>query len=465
MDAIGAGRGGSRARRSRASRSLTLEAGARARTASSTRRCRRSAAPSSAAIVATNAAGAATFKYGSTRDWVRALTVVLATGDVLDLERGECRPHADGCFEVARTDGARCACRCPATRCRASPKRSAGYHAGPEHGPRGPVRRLGGHARRDHRGRARACCPSRRAAARLGAFASEAAALAAVARAARAPRAPPGRPGTRAGIDVASIESLDRRCLALLREDGMDREHGVASARSADTALLFQAELPRVRTARRRWTRSRAATRRPLDTPLTRLCRLLREHGALDSLELALPGDARRARQLQALREARAAGGQPPHRRRAARGDPGVHKAAADMIVPFEQPGRDDGALPRGASRGAASTTRSGATSPDGNIHANAIPRTADDVRSRRGGDPRVRRGGDAPGRLPDVRARRRPQPREAGAAAAPLRRRGHRADARGQGRARPRVEAWRRACCSRADGAPAADAAIARSR
>ena len=29
-------------------------------------------------IVATNAAGAATFKYGTTRDWVRALTVVLA---------------------------------------------------------------------------------------------------------------------------------------------------------------------------------------------------------------------------------------------------------------------------------------------------------------------------------------------------------------------------------------------------
>ena len=41
-------------------------------------------------IVATNAAGAATFKYGSTRDWVEALTVVLADGTVLDLDaRGE----------------------------------------------------------------------------------------------------------------------------------------------------------------------------------------------------------------------------------------------------------------------------------------------------------------------------------------------------------------------------------------
>ena len=39
-------------------------------------------------IVATNAAGAATFKYGTTRDWVQGLTVVLANGDVLDVERG-----------------------------------------------------------------------------------------------------------------------------------------------------------------------------------------------------------------------------------------------------------------------------------------------------------------------------------------------------------------------------------------
>src|SRR5437016_4329395 len=31
-------------------------------------------------IVATNAAGAATFKYGTTRDWVERLTVVLASG-------------------------------------------------------------------------------------------------------------------------------------------------------------------------------------------------------------------------------------------------------------------------------------------------------------------------------------------------------------------------------------------------
>ena len=41
------------------------------------------------ASVATNASGARTFKYGSTRQWVRRLKVVLSTGDVLELRRGE----------------------------------------------------------------------------------------------------------------------------------------------------------------------------------------------------------------------------------------------------------------------------------------------------------------------------------------------------------------------------------------
>ena len=45
--------------------------------------------------VATNAAGAATFKYGSTRDWVRRAVFVLAGGEVLELHRGEVVAGAD----------------------------------------------------------------------------------------------------------------------------------------------------------------------------------------------------------------------------------------------------------------------------------------------------------------------------------------------------------------------------------
>ena len=61
---------------------------ARAMRAATIRRCRPSPGAFAGGIVATNAAGAATFKYGTTRDWVRALTVVLPSGDVLDIERG-----------------------------------------------------------------------------------------------------------------------------------------------------------------------------------------------------------------------------------------------------------------------------------------------------------------------------------------------------------------------------------------
>ena len=50
--------------------------------------------------VATCAAGAATFKYGTVRDWVDGLTVVLAGGDVLELTRGRMRRRRRGAFEI-----------------------------------------------------------------------------------------------------------------------------------------------------------------------------------------------------------------------------------------------------------------------------------------------------------------------------------------------------------------------------
>jgi len=41
-------------------------------------------------IGATNASGAKTFKYGPTRDYVLSLTIILPTGDEIELERGKC---------------------------------------------------------------------------------------------------------------------------------------------------------------------------------------------------------------------------------------------------------------------------------------------------------------------------------------------------------------------------------------
>jgi len=55
-------------------------------------------------IVACNASGAKTFKYGAVRPWVRHLRVVLANGDILDIERGKVTAE-NGKFTVVYSDG------------------------------------------------------------------------------------------------------------------------------------------------------------------------------------------------------------------------------------------------------------------------------------------------------------------------------------------------------------------------
>lgn len=55
-------------------------------------------------IVACNASGARTFRYGAVRDWVKRIRVLLPNGDALDIRRGEV--FADnGIFEIELADG------------------------------------------------------------------------------------------------------------------------------------------------------------------------------------------------------------------------------------------------------------------------------------------------------------------------------------------------------------------------
>jgi D-lactate dehydrogenase (cytochrome) len=77
--------------------------------------------------VATNASGARTFKYGPTRNYVRRLKVVLASGDVLDLRRGEVRADAEGRLRLGKSiDVTLPGYRMPATR-----KNASGYFVAP----------------------------------------------------------------------------------------------------------------------------------------------------------------------------------------------------------------------------------------------------------------------------------------------------------------------------------------------
>ena len=329
--------------------------------------------------VATNAAGAATFKYGATRKWVEALTIVLPDGDVLDVERNGTRAGADGRFVLELADRL-VTLDVPPYRMPRVPKLSAGYYAEPSMdlidlfiGSEGTLGIITAVTLRVLPARPAVCLA-------LVPFEHRAAALAFVDRL-RSAAAATWRTGDPAGVDVAAIEHMDARCLTLLREDGLDRANGVAIPDHARMALLVALELPAGTTPAQAFDDiGRSHDDAPPDTPLVRFCQLLAEFGVLDSVEIAVPGDRLRAAQLLAVREGvPAAVNQRVGRAKAV--DSRIEKTAADMIVPFDRIGEllsfyDDEFRRRGLD-GAVWGHIS-----DGNVHPNVIPRSRADVES-----------------------------------------------------------------------------------
>jgi D-lactate dehydrogenase (cytochrome) len=80
--------------------------------------------------VATNASGSKSFKYGSTRDYIRRLKVALSTGDVLDIQRGSL--FAEGrSFAVPLPGGRSITGELPAYSMPNTRKNAAGYFIAP----------------------------------------------------------------------------------------------------------------------------------------------------------------------------------------------------------------------------------------------------------------------------------------------------------------------------------------------
>ncbi len=77
--------------------------------------------------VATNASGARTFKYGATRRYIRRLKVVLASGEIVDLRRGDVRADSAGRIRIGSIDAKLPSYQMPATR-----KNASGYFVAPE---------------------------------------------------------------------------------------------------------------------------------------------------------------------------------------------------------------------------------------------------------------------------------------------------------------------------------------------
>jgi D-lactate dehydrogenase (cytochrome) len=81
--------------------------------------------------VVTNASGARTFKYGATRRYIRRLKIALATGDVLDLTRGEVFADAEGRLRIPLGAGRAVEAQLPAYRMPRTRKHAAGYYVEP----------------------------------------------------------------------------------------------------------------------------------------------------------------------------------------------------------------------------------------------------------------------------------------------------------------------------------------------
>lgn len=330
--------------------------------------------------VGTNAAGPRTFKYGTTREWVCALRLLLANGEVLELERGEARAHPDGYFEIETLGGEVIRVPLPTYRMPDVRKRSAGYHFEAEmdlldlfigsEGTLGIVTEvelavlpsdfqlltglLG--------------CPRERTALRLAAELCEASRSAWIS-------------GKGSGLDIPSLEMIDRTGLDLVREDGAGNLGGIRLEKHWECVLIFEVELrgeadPYSAQDQIAAYREDGGNR----SPLGRLCRILEDHGLLEELQVALPGENLRAEGIRALREAvplalhnwigeaRRRTGQP------------LRKVAADMIVPFDSVGQALHLYRDGFRRRGLDFAIWGHLS-DGNLHANVLPRSREEMR------------------------------------------------------------------------------------
>src|SRR5712691_1600102 len=81
--------------------------------------------------VATNASGARTFKYGPTRNYVERLKIALATGDVIDLRRGQLHADAQGRIKIPLESGRSIEARLPTYQMPDVRKHASGYYVTP----------------------------------------------------------------------------------------------------------------------------------------------------------------------------------------------------------------------------------------------------------------------------------------------------------------------------------------------
>jgi D-lactate dehydrogenase (cytochrome) len=328
--------------------------------------------------VATNAAGPATFKYGSARRWVDAITVVLANGAILELQRGDVTASRDGWLELPLAAGARVRVPVPTYVMPDVAKLSAGYFARPGMdlvdlfiGSEGTLGFITHATLR--------VVPLPRRCVALVTFASDAQAVhltaALRAKAATLRGAPPA-------LDVSAVELMDSRALALVPDEIFQRTN-IARPPQGTGFLLVQIEAGDDE-----------------DTVLEQLVDVLAACGIDADPHVAQPGDDRGIARLFALREGVPSSLNAMIAATKARLQQDVEKTAGDMIVPFDRL-EESLALYRSTFERHGLDYAIWGHVSDGNMHPNVVPRSLDDVRRGRTAILEIARGVMAMGGAP----------------------------------------------------------------
>jgi D-lactate dehydrogenase (cytochrome) len=285
-------------------------------------------------VIANNAAGANTFKYGSTRNWVEGLTVVLANGEIVELERGEhiAHPpdatHTTSFFELEHPNGSLTTIPVPTYTMPDVPKLSAGYFAKPDMdlidlfiGSEGTLGVITEAKLR--------VIPKPFTTWAIIPCENQEQALA-VTKRLRDTSIQTWETHNAQGIDISAIEYIDNHSLQLVREAGKNVPKG------ANEILIVQMEMTPEQTDRQTEDLMRSFDTDAPDVPIVHFANILSEYGLLehDQLGIATPKDAGRIEQFTALREA------VPEVVNKINGERNVQKIAGDFIVPFDRLGK-----------------------------------------------------------------------------------------------------------------------------
>ncbi|MBI4266182.1 MAG: FAD-binding oxidoreductase [Acidobacteria bacterium] len=328
--------------------------------------------------IATNAAGAATFKYGSARQWVEALTLVLVDGSIVELRRGASSAAPDAHFVLPRQGREPLRIPAPTYAMPDVPKLSAGYYARAGMdlvdlfvGSEGTLAVITAATLR--------VIPRPGTCAALLRCASDREAVAVTAALRREAAASWRGEGP---LDVAAVEYMDHHALAAVPDEAFARA-GLPRPDRTSAMLLVQVEVPR-----------------EVDAALERLQGVLAACGVDGDPHVALPGDESGAARLFELREAVPASVNALVAAAKAHAHPDIEKTAGDLIVPFERL-EEALALYREIFERRGLRYAIWGHVSDGNLHPNVIPRSIDDVERGRGAILEMARGVIAMGGAP----------------------------------------------------------------